>query len=304
MLKAQSANYVLYVIICLIGGTTWAAQKIGLVDSLPLWSASWRFLLAGAILLVILLVRRKLVLNRETFKMASVYGLFYFAIPFGIVYIASEFLPSGLISIFGALVPLLALFFNRVLKGTPAQRVQLFGCLIALLGIVVVFSNQVALSVDDAALISIFILLLAFVITALTMAALKKNIERIDRMSFNVFSLLIGGLALLLLSLLFESGERRFGGISLAALIYLAVFGSAIGISINTHLLHAWHVAKMSSSLYLSPIIALVIGFVFLDEKLTLLTYVGSTMVLIGVYLINRRQRSRTIKTNVDSGVG
>ena len=290
LFSKEQTNYILYFSICIIGGTTWAAQKIGLVDSLPIWSACWRFLIAGAILFLILAIRKKIKIDIPTVKMAGIYGVFYFAIPFGVVYNVSWYLPSGLISIFGALVPLFALLFNYILKGAPAKGIQKLGICVAIIGVVVIFSNELSVSVNGQVVFYSIALLLAFGITAFTMVVLKRNINKIDRMSFNMLSLLIGGIALLGWSLVFEDGPRVFSGSNLLALLYLAVLGSSIAICINTHLMHQWHVTKMSSSLYLSPLIALYVGYAFLGEKLALVSYLGSALVLVGVYLINKKQ--------------
>lgn len=283
----ERLNYLLFVIICFIGGTTWAVQKIGLTNSIPLWSAACRFVIAGLILLVIQLIRRAMLFDKQTIKMALLYGSFYFAIPFGVVYYVSKYLPSGLVSVLGTTIALFTLIFNSFLKGRSTFFVQKIGSCLALTGIVVVFFNKMILTFEWRIFLCIIALLIAFGGTALIMVVVKKNIENVDRLSFNSLSLIIGGVILSLISILFEKGNRFFVGESFGALLYLAVIGSVVGVSINTHLIHKWHIAKMSSSLYISPIVALFIGYIFLNEKLEFSVYIGSFLVIIGVYLIN-----------------
>jgi drug/metabolite transporter (DMT)-like permease len=72
---------------------------------------------------------------------------------------------------------------------------------------------------------------------------------------------------------------------TLAAIAYLAVMGSVVSFLVYFSLLKTWSVTSLSFISVFTPLIALTLGFVFLDERPTLLTAAGGAFVLAGVVL-------------------
>ncbi|MDV2685197.1 DMT family transporter [Alkalihalophilus lindianensis] len=279
--------YILFLFQCLIGGTTWAFQKVGLEGSLPLWSAGMRFVIAGSVILVILLLLKKVTVKKELLIVSFLYGMMYFTIPFGVIYWSSLHLPTGLISVLAASISVFALIVSSmVIRSIPSPS-QILGTIAAFLGIAIVFSNQMYVEVTTFEVISMFLILLAMLGSAIITVSVKKKLNHFPIINFTCFAMLSGGALLTISSLLFETGSRSFGGISLISLLYLAVVGSMIGFAINMYLLKKWHISKATAHLYISPIIALYIGSLFLNEQLNIGVYVGSIFVIAGVMLIN-----------------
>ena len=92
-------------------------SKAGLSDSLPFWSAGMRFMIASILIAAFLLARRQFVLSKELLVLSFLNGIMYFSVPFGSVYWASLYLPSGLVSILAASISVFALMINRLVKG-------------------------------------------------------------------------------------------------------------------------------------------------------------------------------------------
>ncbi len=229
--------HILFIVLCLIGGTTWAFQKAGLSDSLPFWSAGMRFMIASILIAAFLLIRRQFVLSKELLVLSFLNGIMYFSVPFGSVYWASLYLPSGLVSILAASISVFALMINRLVKGTPATKLQKWGICLALLGITIVFGNQLLIKVDVIEIVAMIVILCAMFGSAFIQIKVQQRIRSLPILSFNSLSMLSGGAVLLISSLIFESGTRTFSGVSLYALLYLAVVGSILGFWINIYLL-------------------------------------------------------------------
>ncbi|KXZ19177.1 EamA family transporter [Bacillus atrophaeus] len=284
--------YLLFCLACLIGGTTWAVQKAGLQDSLPFWSAGMRFLIASVLIAAFLLIRKQFVVTKELVVLAVLNGVMYFSIPFGSVYWASQYLPSGLVSILAASISVFALVINRIVKGTPATALQKWGIVLAVIGMTIVFGNQLFIQVNVIEIVAMAVILCAMVGSAFITIQVQKRIRSLPVLSFNSISMLSGGLILLISSLLIEDGTRTFSSVSLYAVLYLAIVGSVLGFWINIYLLKHWHISKATSHLFISPVIALYIGFIFLQEALNLNIYIGTFFVITGVMCINlRRER-------------
>lgn len=118
---------------------------------------------------------------------------------------------------------------NRLVKGTPATKLQKWGICLALLGITIVFGNQLLIKVDVIEIVAMIVILCAMFGSAFIQIKVQQRIRSLPILSFNSLSMLSGGAVLLISSLIFESGTRTFSGVSLYALLYLAVVGSILG---------------------------------------------------------------------------
>ncbi|QIE98407.1 EamA family transporter [Pantoea stewartii] len=276
-----------FVALCLIGGTTWALQKTGLNNSLPLWSAGMRFLIAGTIIFLFQFLRRQFQLNKNLIKLALANGLFYFAVPFGTVYWASSHVPSGLVAVLASSISVYALLLNHFLRGKPASFRQILGVACAVIGIIIVFSNRLHIENNSIGILAMVSILFAMGSSAAITLKVQRHISELPFLNFVSLSMLCGGVLLLSASLILESGVRTFSSTSLYALLYLALIGSVLGFSLNILLLKHWHISKATSHLFISPVIALYIGYVFMDEIITTNVGIGTSIVILGVMLIN-----------------
>lgn len=283
--------HLLFCLLAVIGGTTWAFQKTGLKDSLPLWSAGMRFLIASLIIALYLLLTKKMAVSKEVVIISALNGILYFALPFGSVYWASVYLPSGLVSVLAASISVFALLFNRLFKGTPATKGQKIGVVMCLIGMSVVFGNQLFIQGNVIQIVAMIVILMAMLGSAFITVQVQSRIKSLPIMTFNSFSMLSGGACLLIVSLFVENGNRTFSGISLISLLYLAIIGSVLGFSINIYLLKKWHISKATAHLFISPVIALYVGFVFLGETLNKQVYIGTAFVIAGVIFINLKKQ-------------
>jgi len=264
-----------------------------LEGSLPLWSAGMRFLIASSLIASYLFIKKQFFVSREVFIISFLNGLMYFSIPFGSVYWASLYLPSGLISILAASISVFALLVNRLLKGVPPTNRQKWGVVLSIFGIIFVFGNQLLIRVNTVELIAMVIVLFAMFGSAFITVQVQQKINSLPILTFNSLSMFSGGTILLVLSLMLEDGNRTFFSISLFSLLYLAIVGSILGFWINIYLLKHWHISKATAHLFISPVIALYVGFIFLGETLHNNVYLGTVFVILGVMLINLKKRER-----------
>jgi drug/metabolite transporter (DMT)-like permease len=285
--------YVLFLLLCLIGGTTWAFQKVGLTNSLPLWSAGVRFIIAGLIIGMILFVQKKYIISKNVVRLSILNGLIYFTIPFGAVYWAGQYLSSGLISILAASISIFSLLLNKLFKGVPTTKIQIIGVFLSVMGIIIVFANKLTINGSLIEIIAMSTVLLAMFGSAFITIQIQQKIKEIPILAFNSFSMLIGGGTLLIFSIFLEQGNRTFSGISLIALLYLAIIGSVLGLWINMFLLKSWHISRATMHLFISPVLALYVGFAFLDETISNNIYMGTIFILAGVFLINRKTQEK-----------
>ena len=80
------------------------------------------------------------------------------------------------------------------------------------------------------------------------------------------------------------------GWVSISALVYLAVFGSVIGLSAYAYALHHTRPALATSYAYVNPPVAVVFGVLFAGEILHAFDLIGMAVILLGVALITLRK--------------
>ena len=276
----------LYVMLCLIWGSTWLVIKVGYGGLGPFNVAALRFLLAGAVLIPLMpLLGARWPSNRTEWTLVVWVGLILFAADYGLIYWGEQFLDSGLTSILFALLPLVTIGFAHLY--VPGDRItarKLAGTILAFLGIVALFGERVRF--DPAGLGPMLAIIGSTVCAAAAGVATKRHGAALHPAALNAPAMLIGASALALVSLAVGDGLLLPRDASTwTAIAYLAVAGSVITFLGYFTLLKTWTVTSLSFISVFTPAIALLLGFVFLDERPTLSSGAGAALILGGVAL-------------------
>ena len=113
-MKAGSVKiFFVYAMLCFIWGSTWLAIRFGLETLTPMYSAGVRFLLASFFILILMKIRGvSLQLDKISIRLYLVMGFLSFVIPFGLVYWAEQYVPSGMASVLFAVFPFFVAIFS------------------------------------------------------------------------------------------------------------------------------------------------------------------------------------------------
>ena len=161
-----------------LGGTTYAVQKLGLAEGLPLWSAGMRFLLAGSIMAGYSFYKKTWKPDSATISAGAQYGILYFAMPFGIIYWVGQYLPSGLLSVQSASV---SIFFNYTFFKVKTTKTQMYGIFLSLGGIIIIFLQSILLSYESNMMLYLLACTVAYIGAAYATASLKHKVIVINR---------------------------------------------------------------------------------------------------------------------------
>jgi drug/metabolite transporter (DMT)-like permease len=284
----------LYVLLCVIWGSTWLVIKVGYGGLGPFNVASLRFFVAGAVLaLMTPLLRARWPQGRVEWALVAWVGLVLFAADYGLIYWAEQWLESGLTAILFATLPLVTIVFAHVyVAGDRITVRKLAGTLLAFAGVVALFGDHVRLDASKAGP------MVAVIASALCAAAAgvaaKRHGAALHPAALNAPAMIVGAIALLVASLASGDGyalprEPAAWG----AIAYLAIAGSVVTFLGYFSLLKTWSVTSLSFISVFTPAIALFLGFVFLDERPTLWTALGAALILIGVTLALTRPGAR-----------
>ena len=277
-------NLSLYILLCVIWGSTWLVIKVGYGGLGPFNVASLRFFIAGIVfVLLVPLFAAPWPRRAAEWMLVLFVGLVLFGVDYGLIYWAEQFLESGLTAILFATLPLMTIVAAHLYL--PGERItprRLTGTLLAFLGVVALFGDSVRIDPSKAGP------MLAVVVSAVCAAAAgvatKRHGAVLHPASLNAPAMFVGGVALFAASRAAGEGFRLPGDAGTwAAVGYLAVPGSVISFLVYFTLLKTWSVTTLSFISVFTPAIALLLGFLFLGERPTLLAGVGAVLILTGV---------------------
>jgi drug/metabolite transporter (DMT)-like permease len=288
---SRSAVWGLYGMLVLIWSSTWVSIKIGLEDCPPLLAAGIRFAFAGLALLVLTTAGRRSL--RTDFRLATVLGLFPFALTYGLVYWGEQYIPSGLAAVLFGVLPLyVALLGAAFLPDQPLRAVVIAGVLIAIAGLALAFAESIDLGDADLAVAGAAALAAAPLGAAIGNISIKLRAEQLDPVVLNGWAMLGAGVLLLAVSALGESwGEAAWTGKSVGSIAYLAVIGSAVPFVGLTILLRHISAQAMSFLAMLLPFGALIFGATIYDERITARAVAGAALVATGLLIAQVQRR-------------
>ena len=276
----------LYGLLCFIWGSTWLVIKVGYGGLGPFNVAALRFFVAGLICVPIVpLARARWPRGHGEWLLVAFVGVALFGLDYGLIYWSEQFIDSGLTAVLFATLPLITIFAAHIyVPGEPITRRKLAGTLLAFVGVIALFGDRLRLDPGKAIAMTSVVAATAF--AAAASVATKRHGAALHPAALNAPAMLVGSVTLIGASLVSGEaftipGDRQ----TIAAIAYLAVAGSVVSFLAYFSLLKTWSTTSLSFISVFTPAIALVLGFVFLDERPTPLMAVGGALILAGVTL-------------------
>ncbi len=221
-------------------------------------------------------------------KLYFVLGYLSFVIPFGLVYWAEQFIPSGLASIIFAVMPFFVILFSAfAIKEQKITFAQIFGVMLGFFGIVVIFSEDLFLDLHHD-FWGMTAVLVSSTMQAGIAVTMKKYGKHLNPLSMNFVPLLLAGITMVFIGLILEDySKNRFDQNAVLSVGYLAVFGTVLTFTTYYWLMKKINIVLLSISTFITPIIAVILGWAILAEKFTSQILTGSSLVLVGILFAN-----------------
>lgn len=277
-----------------IWGSTWAVIRVGLEDVPPFTGVALRFAIAAALLLV-LAWQRRVPLGRRPIerRLWLVNGVLSFAVSYCVVYWAEQWIPSGLAAILYATFPLgVAVLAHVWLPGERLTARGFVGLLIGLGGVAWIFSDDLAALGGSEVRLAALVMLASPLASAVANVAVKRWGSGVHPFSLTAVPMALGAFVAACLALLLEGDSSvEWSGTAVGALLYLSLMGSVVTFTLYFWLLEHLPATRLSLITYGVPVVAVVIGVLWLDEPLTLGMVGGISLVLAGVALAAGRRR-------------
>jgi len=284
-----------FALLCLIWGSTWSVIQIGLRGVPPFTGVAVRFAIAAALLLLLIRVRRiRLGQVAHERRLWLVNGVLAFSISYGVVYWAEQWVPSGLTAVLFATYPLfVGILAHFILPQEALTKPEVIGSLIGFAGVGLIFSEDFAALGGRAVAVASVVMLISPLVSALASVLVKRWGAGVHPFSLTAVPMAMTAVMMGLLAWGFERDRPVvWDGVSVSALLYLAVFGSAVTFSLYYWLLSHLPAKRLALIAYIIPVEAVLIG-ALRDEPLTAKTLLGSALVVGGVALAVHRFATR-----------
>lgn len=283
------------VIVGIVWGTTYLGIRVA-VETIPPWFiTSIRQGIAALIVLVILLYKKQLSwIGWENFKIQLLLSVLMLVFANGFTTIAEQTVPSGLTSIMSALSPVVIFVGSILFKIQRPSRKGLFGVLLGFSGVLFIFRNGLSEILDPNYKVGILFLSTAILSWSTGVLYSKKHSHESNNITLNLFyQFTIAAVIQIVLAFIFSPDVQvsHWSSRSILAVIYLAVFGSVIAFFAYYYALKRVSAVRVSVLNYVNTIIAIFLGWLLLDEVITLDFIIAAALIMTGVFIINYRRK-------------
>jgi drug/metabolite transporter (DMT)-like permease len=273
--------------IYVIWGSTYLLNKIAVAEIPPLFLASIRFGIAGILILIIAkLLKKSLKISKRELLNVTIAGFLVFVW-------ALKYVDSGFAALIASTQPLFVLFLLRLIDGKKMQRKSIIGVCLGILGMYLLVSQK-SITTSEGMVIGIFMILSCVLSWSYGSVFVSKASLPQNFFVSTGYQMVIASILQLIASQMFNEDISTIKTISFQvqlSIIILIIFGSIVAFTAFNYLLKVVSPEKVSTSAYVNPVIALILGWYFLDEKLTSQSIVASVVLLTGVYFITSRKR-------------
>ena len=294
---SQSRNTTLILLaffaIYVIWGSTYLLNKIAVLELEPFMLASVRFTTAGILVFILAkLMGIDISVNKKQLINTIIAGFLFLSFGNGVVVWALRFVDTGFAALEISAQPLIILLMMRVLEGKKIRPMSVIGVIFGIIGIYLLVSQKQIIAKENSVLgmIMIFACLLSWAYGSLFIAKADLPKNYFVNTGYQMFT---GGIILGLMSLSF--GEKWIAPSNWSfnvqlVMVLLVIFGSILAFTSFNYLLKVVSPEKVATSTYVNPIVAMLLGWYFLDEEITPQSVLAAVLLLTGVYFINTKK--------------
>jgi drug/metabolite transporter (DMT)-like permease len=278
-------DWVLFLSIGLIWGSSFLLIAIGLDAFAPGLVTCLRIVFGASALWLVPSARPKV--HRTDFPRLVAVSVLWVAIPFTLFPLAEQHIASGITGLINGALPIFAVAFGSIMLRRAPGRMQALGLAVGFLGIVAIALPSVSEGTSEA--IGVLMALLAVLCYGVAINIVTPLTQRYG--SLPVMARVIGLAAIWTLPFgVMSVPDSTFAWSSFLAVVVLGVAGTGIAFVMMGRLV-ARVGARASFATYLIPVVALILGVVFRDEVIHVLSIIGIALVIAGALLASRKER-------------
>jgi len=285
-----SAFFAIYV----IWGSTYMFNKIAVGELAPFMLASVRFITAGLLIFIIAsILGISIKINKRQLINTTIAGFLFLTFGNGLAVWALKYVDSGFAALIISAQPLMILLLMRIHQGKKIKLMSVIGVILGIIGIYLLIGQQEVLAKENAV---IGILMIVACMFGWAYGSLFVGKAELPPNYFvnTGYQMVSGGLMLVFVSLLIGepwSLPTTWSSDVQISMLLLILLGSIVAFTSFNYLLKIVSPEKVATSTYVNPIVALFLGWYFLDEQITLQSIIAAIVLLTGVYFINTKKK-------------
>lgn len=277
-----------FALISIIWGSTWLAIKIGLDSIPPFYGVAIRFTFAALILFIILKIRgERIPLDRTSVSLYFTLAFLSFSFPFALVYWGEQYIASGLASILFAAYPLVvAIGSHWFLPNEKLNPYKIIGILLGFIGVVVIFWSDI--HIGQSSTLGMIAILVSTLLQGTSLVIVKRKHHAISPIAMTFGGMIFGVFIVYILAFALEDFSAvHFDAKGVGSLLYLGSFGTVVTFVVYYWLLKRIEAVYLSLVSLVTPVLAVILGTFWLDEKLETQVFTGASLVLAGILIAN-----------------
>lgn len=278
-----------FLAIYIIWGSTYLFNKIAVTQLSPFYLASIRFFVAGTLMILLAKIfKQNLRISKTQLRNSMIASFFFLIYGNGVFVWALKYIDSGFGALLASTQPLFVLLLMRLIDRKPMKRKSIIGIALGMFGMYLLVSQK-ELTTSENSLLGIFMILTCVLSWSYGSVFVSKAQLPKSFMVSTGYQMLFAGTILCFASVSFQEtwiSPLHWSPKVLASMGLLILFGGIIAFTAFNYLLKVVSTEKVSTSAYVNPVIALFMGWFFLDESLTTQSIISSIILLTGVYFI------------------
>ncbi len=288
MQNTQLKNFLLLIALACCWSPSFLFIKIAIEFVPPFTLIFLRVAMAAALLYLVLKFKKiNLPTTKNAWKNFTIMGFFSCAFPFALFAVGEQFIDSSLASIINGSTPLFTLIIAHFfIQNDRLSKTKFYGSIIGFFGLFVLVAPT--LFQAHATIPGIIAVTCAAASYGIGIVYTKKNMQNSKPLATATAQLIMSSLFLLPFSLMENPfAIQQISGAAVFSIISLAILGTVIAFIIYYQLISATSATYVSAVTYIMPIFGMILGATILAEQLTWNSYVGSSLILLGVMTVN-----------------
>jgi drug/metabolite transporter (DMT)-like permease len=278
-------DWALFGSIGLIWGSSFLLIAIGL-DAFEPGLITWLRVLFGAAVLWIVPVSRTRIAREDRARLVAL-SFLWVAVPFTLFPLAQQWISSGLTGLLNGSLPIFATTIGAVMLRRLPGRAQAIGLIAGFAGVAAIAAPSLAEGSNEA--LGVVLVLLAVVCYGVAINIAAPLTQRYGSLPVMARMLALAVVWTAPIGLVGLAGSSFEWG-PLAAIATLGAVGTGLAFVLMGTLVSRVGSSRASFATYLIPVVALVLGAVFLDESVRALSILGIVLVIAGAVLASRRE--------------
>lgn len=296
--KKDILPYLALAVVCVAWGTTYLALRVGVLEFPPFLFSAIRQIIAGVLLTGFLLFIKKIPLpDKSTLMGQAIAGFFMITLGNGLVGWAEVYVPSGIAAIICSMVPVWVILINLLIaKEEKPTFPIIMGLAIGLSGIILIFGENLSEFTFGAYAVGIIMIFIANLGWAGGSIWMKMRNQDSNPFLNAGLQMGFGGLFLLPISAVFDNYESiQWTNNVIYSLVYLILVGSIAAYASYAYAIRKLPITIVTLYAYINPVVAIMVGWLVLDEILNLRIGIAIAIILVSIYIVNRGYQLRNL---------